>query len=162
MSGISRRGLVEECPEDTKILNSLEEFREFNRLDDKCVHTQFVAANQVLFLARGRQHHDGDMPQHIIALDPLQNLKPVDFREFQVKKDYSRIAAGSLTMGAGRQKIIKSLRAIASDDDFVRKLALFKCSKREFEISGTILDQKDWTKFRQAYEPFYPDLAKRT
>ncbi|MOA60104.1 hypothetical protein D3C78_1848990 [compost metagenome] len=66
----------------------------------------------------------------IAALDRLQNLKPVHFREFEIKKNHGRITARAVMIATGYIQIVECFRTVACHHHLIRQLAFLKSGQR--------------------------------
>ena len=80
-------GLVHNRPKHAEGADGLEELIEVDRLDDEGVDAEVVTFDEVLFLARGGEHDDGDVAKGGVGLDLAQDFEPVDPGHFQVEQN---------------------------------------------------------------------------
>src|SRR5437762_10498207 len=61
--GAARRRLIDDRPKQTQFLYRGDKLLEVHRFDDISTDAQLIASYQILFLARGGEHHDRDLLQ---------------------------------------------------------------------------------------------------
>src|SRR3989338_6890162 len=85
------RGFVDYGPECTELADGVDERPEVDRLYDVGVRAELVAANQILFFARGGEHHDGNGLQRLVGLQRAKHVEAVDLRHLQIQQEYRRV-----------------------------------------------------------------------
>src|SRR5882762_2865480 len=79
--------LVENGPEQTELLNRVDQLLEVNRLDDVGIDPKLIALHEVLLFAGGGEDDDRNRFHLFVALDLAKHLHAIDLGHFQVEQD---------------------------------------------------------------------------
>ena len=140
-----RRRLVDNGPEHAEVPDGLDELGEIDRLDHKGVDAEIITQHQVAFLARGREHDDGDVVHGGITLERAQHLEAIDARHFQVQQDDAGQPGRAVQEFAPAVHVIERLRAIAHGKDLIAQVAFLKRVESQLNVVLVVLDEQDFS-----------------
>ena len=137
------RHFVDDRPERAHLLHGVDEILKFQRLDDIGIDAELVAADQILLLARGGHHHDGNHLERRVALDLTQHLEPVDLGELQVEEEQGGLIVRAVRERATPIEVVERLRPVPHVHDLVRELVPLEGIENQFRVSSAVLDEEN-------------------
>ncbi len=121
------RSFVQDQPVQSELPHGFNKFVEFDRLANKAIGAQVVAAYAVLVLIGSSEDDNGEKLRCFVGAHPIQNFKAVHFREFQVKQDNLRHHAQVATGVCARiEKAIEGFAPVARHNNFIANIVLLQ------------------------------------
>src|SRR5688500_6547680 len=87
----ARRRLVDDGPERAELADSIDEGAKIDRLHHIGIGAELVAADEILFLARGGEHYDGNGLQRFIRLQRTKHVETIELRHLQIEQKHRRV-----------------------------------------------------------------------
>src|SRR5215472_899927 len=121
-SNASRGRLVDNGPKDSELLHGVYKFMKIHGLHDISVNAHPVACHHVFFfMGRSEDDHRNRL-ELLFRLDPLQNLQPIDLRQFQIEEKDRRVPIRAGSELAPAMEVVQGLLAIMSNHHLVSQV----------------------------------------
>src|ERR1700677_3162192 len=82
----SWRRLIDNCPEDSELLDGVDKLVEVDWFYYIGVHAKLIARHHISFLTRRGEDYHWNHSQFLIRLDLLQDLQSIDLGQLEVKE----------------------------------------------------------------------------
>lgn len=138
-----RRGFVDPAPEESDLLEGICELAEIDGFDHVGVDAELVTADDVLFLAGGREHDDRDAAQLGIAFEASQDVDAVYFGHFEIQYDGGGHFIEAIRVLAAAEKVIEGLSAITDHYDIIGETVFLQRGERQLDVVDAVIHQQD-------------------
>src|SRR5689334_3270616 len=129
----------------------MNEFFEADGFDHVRVHAEVVTVHQVLFLARGGEHNDGNAAQFFRSANNAEHLQAVDLGKFEVEEHDGRVSFLTIGPGSLAQQVVQSLLTVSCRDHVIGQVGTFKSHQGQFQVFRIVFDEQDG--FKHSYSP---------